>query len=454
MGWTHRLLVAVLAISLMTGCSRPVGQVPSISPPVTPEPMPLRRPLGPEAPKPMVQVAAATVNVELRFGDTWMPVSPLSSFISEGGGEVRLTFSKPVTALEVESALNEMQHSPVRGRILWEDDRTLIWQIAAFPQRLDFLLDGARDLDGLPLPNGIPSILTGDPPQLVELDVLSPNDLNRVVLPPDIESASLSDDGQVVNFHSWRPGVNQWDWTLVPQHLDRTSWRIGSGLIEGAQPRFAVGMEDWTISPDRLLVAGFQMEESAKATGDPSRVNLLVTDLRGGRQSISSGFFTRLQELQGARSLFHLSWSPDSRQVVALSHRQGDSAKSDLVVYDVPTGVRSVLVADLPVPAHSVRLSWSSDGNSLLVGNRVINLVTKQTQLLDGNPELSRGIWEPAGTRLLYTLEDWGEVMIVQSGSLDTIPIGRGLMVDWTGPGRVALIRWPRSDVRYLPPGR
>ncbi len=452
MGWTSRLFVAVILISLLPGCSRPVGQEPPV-PPINPQLLPPDKPQAPEVAKPLVPKVAATAKVELRFGDAWVPVSPLSSFISAGGGEVRLTFSKPVPAPEVERALNEMQLSPVRGRILWEDEQTLIWQIAVLPQRLDFLLDGVRDFDGFPLSGGIPSILIGDPPQLVEVDIGSTTEMKPVVLPPDIAFASLSDDRLSLNFHSWRPGVNQWDWNLVGQHLDLTSGVISPGLIKAAPPRLVSGVEGWQVSPDRSLVAGFRVDHSPDATGNPVAVDLVITDLRGGRQTISLGFVSRLPEVQRANSLFHLSWSPNGRQLVALSHRQGESPRSDLVVYDVSSGKSSVLVADIPVPAHTVRLNWSSDGTWVLVGNRLVELATKQTHELKGNPELSRGIWEPAGTRLLYSLDDWGEVMIVQPEPLLTTPIGLGLVIDWTGPDCVALIRWPGSDVRYIPPG-
>ncbi|MFZ5826475.1 MAG: hypothetical protein ACOY94_19455, partial [Bacillota bacterium] len=85
------------------------------------------------------RAAPATVTVDQRFGHGWRPITVLDAYSTPGPSAVRLNFSKPVRREEVEQALLAAQSVPIRGLMEWTDDKTLTWQIAELPPRLDFL---------------------------------------------------------------------------------------------------------------------------------------------------------------------------------------------------------------------------------------------------------------------------------------------------------------------------
>ncbi|MFZ5825519.1 MAG: hypothetical protein ACOY94_14560, partial [Bacillota bacterium] len=351
---------------------------------------------------------------------------------------------------EVEQALLAAQSVPIRGLMEWTDDKTLTWQIAELPPRLDFLLGGASDADGLPLPGGIPSLRLGDKPILVEVNLSDPVDMVRGTLPPDVIAASLTRDARFVNLMAWTPGTTKWDWQTVDIYFEMEQKALKRGRVEETQLRLPPDIENWVVSPNGALVAGLR---GRGAPMESYRADLVVMDTRGGR---SQTFARVIGRFRGADQLdlsTHLAWSPDSRQIAALSHA-GDSQTAELVLTDAATGEQKVLIPSLPVRSDGTRLTWSSDGRWLLAGNLLIERESKVVTPLEGSAHQVSGVWEPGGSRLLYGVQDWGPVLIVDPVRGDVKPLGNGMIVGWAGPDRVLVIRWPGSDTRYLPPGQ
>lgn len=396
------------------------------------------------------RAAPAAVTVDQRFGHNWKPITVLDAYTSPGPSAVRLTFSKLVRKEEVEQALLAAQSGPIRGLMEWTDEQTLTWQIAELPPRLDFLLGGARDADGLPLPGGIPSLRLGEPPILVEIDLADPVDAVRGTLPPDIISAALARDGKAINLMAWTPGTTKWDWHTVDVYFELATKALKRGRVEEAQPRLPADLENWVTSPNGLLVAGLRRKG---APTESHQADLVIMDLRGGRSQTFPGAFGQFRGAQQVDLTTHLAWSPDSLQVAALSYA-GDWQSSELVVLEPGTGNRTVLVPNLPVRSDGTRLTWSSDGQWLLAGNLLINRESKAVMPLQGAPHQTSGVWEPGGTRLLYSTQDWGPIQIVEPATGEVKPLGDGMIVGWTSPGQPLVIRWPGSGTRYLPPGQ
>lgn len=396
------------------------------------------------------RAAPATVTVDQRFGHNWKPVTILDAYTLPGPSAVRLSFSKPVRRDEVEQALLAAQSGPIRGLMEWTDEQTLTWQIAELPPRLDFLLGGAHDADGLPLPGGIPSLRLGEPPILVEVNLSDPVDAVRGTLPPDIISASLTRDARAVNLLAWTPGTTKWDWHTVDVYYDLEAKVLKRGRVEDAHPRLSADLENLVVSPNGLFVAGLRRK------GDPTesyQADLVVMDMRGGRSQTVPGAIGRFRGARQVDLTTYLTWSPDSLMVAALSYA-GDAQSSDLVVIEPATGKRTVLVANLPVRSDGTRLSWSTDGKWLLAGNLLVNRESRAFLTLPGPAHLAAGAWEPGGSRLLYSAQDWGPISIVDPAKGEVKPLGEGMIVGWTARDRALLIRWPGSATRYLPPGQ
>lgn len=396
------------------------------------------------------RAAPATVAVDQRFGHTWKPITVLDAYTSPGPSAVRLSFSKPVRKAEVEQALLAAQWVPIRGLMEWTDEQTLTWQIAQLPPRLDFLLGGAHDLDGLPLPGGIPSLRVGDPPILVEVNLSDPVDAVRGTLPPDMISASLTRDGKAVNLLAWTPGTTKWDWQTVDVYYDLEAKALKRGRADEPQPRLPGDLEGWVISPNGLLVAGLRSKGSPT---ESYRADMVFMDMRGGRSQAFPGVIGRFRGASQVDLTTHLAWSPDSLQVAALSF-EDDPAKSNLVTVEPGTGKPEVLVANLPVRSDGTRLSWSADGRWILAGNLLVDRESQSFVSLPGPAHGAAGVWEPGGSRLLYSAQDWGPVLVIDPAKGEMKPLGDGMVVGWTGPDSALLIRWPSSATRYLPPGQ
>jgi hypothetical protein len=197
----------------------------------------------------------ATVEVDVLYGDTWRPLTVLDSHVTPGAGTIRIRFSKPVRLAEVEQALLAAQAAPVRGALQWEDDRTVHWQIARLPDRIDFLLGGAHDQDGLPLPGGIPSLRVGEPATLVELDLSGGVARSVAVLPPDIIRAALSADGKDLNLTAWSPGTTRWDWRIT-----FTSCPLMAPTHSASSSALGIVAE----SPRKRMVSGRKISDSSQ----------------------------------------------------------------------------------------------------------------------------------------------------------------------------------------------
>ncbi len=437
-------LSLVLAVTLVA-CARPAA------PPSRAVETPPADTVEPAPTKPSGMAAPATVKVDHRFGDGWRPLSLLASYAPPGPTEIRFVFSKPVRRAEVEQALIENQPAPVRGLMQWQDDQTLYWQISELPARVDFFLTGASDQEGVPLPGGIPSLRAGEPPRLVELSLATAGEQVRADLPPDIVTASLSPERKQMNLLAWVPGANRWDWQTRNFHLTLADGALQPGRVEGAQPRIPDDLEGWVISPNGTLVAGLRTERRSPPDQNPYRANLVILDLRGGRQVVYEDFIGRYMGTTNTDLSAYLAWSPDGGHVAALSYT-GQAGTSDLVVLDVAAGAKATVATALPVPAYGARLAWSADRRYLLAANVLLDLEAKSHRVLAGGRS-SHGIWEPGGNRLLYSPEDWGPVFVVDSATGTTTQFGNGMVVDWAAQDKVYLIRWPSSGARYQPPG-
>lgn len=396
------------------------------------------------------RAAPASVTVDQRHVHSWKPITVLDAYSTPGPSAVRLNFSKAVRKEEVEQALLAAQSTPIRGLMEWTDDQTLTWQLAELPPRLDFLLGGAHDVDGLPLPGGIPSLRLGEPPILVEVVLAEPADLVRGTLPPDIISATPARGGKIINLMAWTPGTTKWDWQKADVYFDVETKHVKRGRVEESLPRLPEGLESWTISPNGGLVAGLK---SRGAATESYQADLVVMDIRGGRLQTFPGVVGQFRGVDQLDLFTHLAWSPDSLQIAALSYA-GDPQSSELILIEAATGKRTVLVPDLPIRSDGTRLAWSPDGRWLLAGNLLVDIQSKGVRYLDGLPDRSSGVWEPGGSLLLYGVQDWGPVQIIEPAKEEVTPLGDGMIVGWAGPGRVLVIRWPGSDTRYVPPGQ
>jgi|GEM_PF-3556032 len=391
----------------------------------------------------------ASVTLDQRIGHTWEPVTVLNGYTTPGPSAVRLNFSKPVRKEEVEKALLEAQSVPIRGLMAWTDDQTLTWQIAELPPRLDFLLGGAHDLDGLPLPGGIPSLRFGEPPAAVTVDLSDLSETVLGIMPPDLVAAGLSWSRQAINLIAWSPGTTKWDWRTVDLHFDLEKKTLRSGRVEEIVPRLPEGLENWVASPNGSLVASLK---SRGVETESFQSDLVITDLRGGRSQVFPGVIGQYRGADQVDLTTHLAWSPDGLQVAALSY-SGQAEQSDLILVNVTSGERVVAMSELPVRSYGTHLAWSTDWRYLLAGNMLINQESKQAVTLPGDTTAS-GFWEPGGNRLLYSPTDWGPIYVVDPETAEAQPLGEGMLAGWAGPGQALLIRWNGNETRYLPPGQ
>lgn len=376
------------------------------------------------------RVAEPTVALERQVeeSDQWEPVHPWDA-APPGSATFRLRFSKPVDQDAVVQALLASQTDPVRGLFRWLDAQTLLWQIPELPKRLFFLLDGARDTDGLPIPGGLPVVRVGSPAtlQLHLLDRAVETELGPV--PADPIRARLLPDGKQVVVTAWKPGRTHWDWTQTDYTLDLQTFTITEGALaeDPRRGRIPADLVATAIAPDDLLLAGFRGRD------------LVLLDITSGRERR----FTRFLEQESLAS--PPVWSQDGKLLVALDG-------PDLVQLDVETGQRTVLVTNLPVDA-GVRLSMSESGRFILAGSLVVDLPGKSFVRLPGNALSAKGFWEPGGERLLYTSMDWTDIYLYEPVAKTRQSLGKGVLVGWASPGRLYLIKWSDFEDRYFPPG-
>lgn len=416
---------------------QPNATNPSGTPPVGTSPV--TTPPSPAKPKP------AEVTVQFRYGDAWRTVTALQSHIPPGAAELRLLFSKPVLQDEVEQALLAAQQAPIRGVLQWADEHTLIWRISQMPPRIDFLLGGAHDKDGVALPGGLTSLRVGEQPALVLVDLAGGAETRTAQLPPDILSADLTADGKHLNLTVWKPGATRWDWVTTDRYLELESKELENGRMEGFQPRLPANLESWALNPAGTLVAGLRASTAQSGVRD-----LVTADVLGARQQVTTGFVTRAPGTGTAGVI----WSADGAQIGALTRAAANPNLSDFVSLTLADRSVTTPARDLPVPAGAARLAWSDSGRYLLAGPLLVDLETGTQTQLPGAPETARGVWEPGGTRLLYSAEDWGTVMAVDAATGESQTLGAGLVVDWAEPGRAYMVRWTASTSRYIPLGQ
>jgi hypothetical protein len=426
-------IIAAMLTMWLVGCT-PTAKLPPGKPPIVTEP------IGGATNSPSERPAKITI--DQHTNDGWLSVTRTDATAEPGPGEVRLSFSKPVRRDEVEQALQAGQAAPVRGLIQWLDDQTLIWAIAHMPPRLDFLLGGAHDQAGLPLPGGIPSLRIGGAPTLVQLDLATQQEQVLATLPPDIWTASLTADGKQLDLQVWVPGTTRSDWQLTDLHMELQSYAMIAGLVPTVSPRLQLELETWVLGPQGMVGMGVRH-------GD-----LVLADVNGGRQQVYHDVIAR-NVSANVEVPVNLAWSADGRRVAALSFKAKEPRPAqDLIAVAVPSGERTVLVPDLPFGLVSPRLIWAPNGAAMLVGNLLINVQTKQYQTLAGAPGDARGLWAATGQRLLYSPQDWGALSLLDANPAKATPLGDGLLVGWAGETKAYVIRWPAGRTRYIPVGQ
>lgn len=376
------------------------------------------------------RVPEALVVLERQVGETdqWQAVKPWET-APPGSTTLRLRFSKPVDTDSVVRALQTAQSDPVRGLFNWVDSQTLLWHIPELPSHLVFLLGGARDQDGLPLPGGIPVIRVGEPATLNLYVVDSNVEGELLPVPSDPVRAMLLPDGKVIELWAWTPGRTQWDWTQTSYSIDLMRFSVAAGAPprDPRVSRIPTDMLAVSISPDGAFAVGFRGKD------------LSLVDISSGRERRFAGFLH--QEAPPSAP----AWSFDGKRVVVLDG-------PDLVQLTIDTWERTVLIAALPTDG-GVYLNGSSDGRYMLVGSLVVDLAQKSFIRLPGDPLSARGTWEPDGVRLAYTGGDWSEIHLYEPLTGNRHALGRGYIVEWASPGRLYLLRRPTDDNRYFPPG-
>lgn len=360
--------------------------------------------------------------------DQWEPVNPWDT-ASPGSGTLRLRFSKPVDQEAVVDALLTSQTDPVRGLFRWVDPQTLLWQIPELPSRLFFLLNGARDTDGLPLPGGLPVIRVGSPAVLNLLMLDRGIEGELMAVPADPIRARLLPDGKQLVMTAWKPGRTHWDWTQADYtiHLQTFSVTEGAPPEDPRRGRIPADLTATASSPDDLLLVGFRGRD------------LILIDISSGRERRYTQFLEQ-ESLPSAPV-----WSPDGKELVALDG-------PDLVALHVETWERRLLVSNLPADA-GVRLSRSESGRFVLVGSLVVDLAEKSFVRLPGNALSAKGFWEPEGERLVYSAADWAEIYLYDPVTDTRRSVGKGLLVGWESAERLYVIRWADFENRYHPPG-
>lgn len=457
-GWS--LILAVL----LSACSRPVtepdkpgsGSQPTVphtdSPGRQPQPVDPKIPrnTGPTGgpapvPVPAAPKAPASITVEYRDAQGWQPVTAMQSHLPPGPAEVRLRFSRPVRRAEVEQALAEAQPAPVRGLLQWDDDQTLIWRIAEMPPRLDFLLSKAHDQQGIALPGGLLSLRVGTAPALAIVDITEGLEQPLAALPPDIMNAGLSPDRQYLNLMVWAPGAHQWDWRVDNMYVDLQTRTLKAGRVEGPQPRLTGELQAVTLNPHGTLVAGLRPSPGGQGLKD-----LVVREVRGGREQVFPGFVTQTGD---AAEPVHLAWSRDGARIAAVADTDPAGPGAAVIAIEVASRVRAVLAGSVPLTSGGARLAWSDSGQYLLAANLLVDTRAGTFQPLPGEPKQVRGVFEPGGSRLFFSLQDWEHLAVIDAATGAMTPLGTGLLVDWAGPARLYLIRWDASATRYRPPG-
>lgn len=436
---TGRLLPVILG-SLLSLAACSAGPRPPVTTPADSAPSAAETAVTP-APPPVAAPARepTTVRLELSDGDRWRAVTPMTAFVPAGPAVLRFTFSRPPRPLEVEQALRASQAMPVRGLMQWADERTLVWQIAALPGRLDFYLGTAHDQEGELLAVTLPSVQVGEPPTLVVHNLKTSAERLLMVLPPDLVSVTLTGNGQYVDLVAWEPGPTRWDWHTARSYIDLSGAQLKAGPAPGIQPRFGTALREWVVSPAAITtVAGL-----ATGSGD-----LVIEDWRTGRQQ---GYRSFVVQDPAAEQAPRLAWSADGRRVAALS--DGGAKGADLIAFDTATGDRTVIAGGLPLSTAAL-LSWSSDGQTVSVGNLLVDTATGRFKPLGGMPDKARGFWQPAGHLCLFSPQgDWGPVVLLGQGGEALQTLGNGVPVGWAGPAEVYLVRWSSSSGRHVPLG-
>lgn len=207
------------------------------------------------------------------------------------------------------------------------------------------------------------------------------------------------------------------------------------------------------ISPDGKMAAYIDNRQAMQGGADfnkPFPQARVLVNLDSGAERVVENFVYGWYFGTEGDFTQWVAWSPDGSQIAALDPVQrGAGGRTDLVLYDIKAGTRTVARKRLPeeVSAWGTRLSWSKDGKSLRAGRRIIPLRGGPVTTLPSSGWYP-GWWDDAEQRLLGSTGEWDTVFVYDVRTDARLELGPGMPVGWIGDW-VYVIRWAGSDQRH-----
>lgn len=418
--------------------------------------------------------------LEVEEEGAWRPVAP-DEVLPRRPLALRLRFTKDMDRRSVEESL--ASRGPVPGRLSWVDGRTLLWQVDQPPPVLRPTLLNARDTDGLWLIGQVPVAHTGEPPALYRVDPATGRETRLCSLVPEIREASLSPDGTTLFAQAYYlmlgryPNVEDRSWAIDVSTGKRDQvgnglylgWVGGDALLRVAGGKYEMVNRSGSIarsgtlplelrfmmpSPDGTLLAGLlgaPIDYRTEATRDFVSHDLVIIDLeRKAARTVKDFVKVFLPPVGGWETPARPAWSPDGRQIAALSDLPGGGAQ--VVVADLSSGETSAAVT-LPGLSYGTihPFSWSPDGKWWLAGNRLISINPPHEVTKIQIPDRGRHWWSPDGEWLTASYPEWKRTVLYHIPTLRSLEMGDSFPVGWDKEGLAYVIRWEGAQERYVP---
>jgi hypothetical protein len=429
----------------------------------------------------LVHKPEPTVQVSFRAGDGPLaPVAGSDLAVAQGPVTLDFQFDQPMKPDSLSKVLGE---SPLTGSWVAPDHATAT--LAAVPDKLLLDLGWFQAATGLLAPPRALMIRSAaGAPYLEKVNVLTGATERIMDLPPEISSAQLSPGAKFLAFQAYEPGTEQYAmWPSYMAVADLTArrasnveagwwpagwknehilvthmvpgwafWDAAAGSLAG--PAHTVQAFPGQISPDGRFGADLVHPKEAPQEGLVPE-DLVITDLQTDQPVATvQGFMNQFYVGKDGIDLsLWVTWSPDGQRVAGLDSLGWQSGKSDLVVYDRGTGKRTVVAAGLPVGAFARRLYWSPDGRSILAavenGRAYLIPVDGSRDLTTVHGGINRPMWDATGGRFLSADTEWGQVFAFMVNKGARVDLGKGFPAGWDGDWAY-IIRWPKSDTRYI----
>lgn len=397
--------------------------------------------------------ASPTVEVDVQVGDDpWRPHQP-GEYLEPGPVRVRLAFSHPVAADQVEWRFQGVleavkDRDAIPHQLSWTDPRTLVVELPEPPPALYVELGYIEDDRGLRTRSGILNLHVGTPPRLTALDPATGQEEVLGPAPVDIRWASASPDGRWVVLEATQPdstsGTDVW---LVET---ATGEAMKTDLQESP---YSPG---YIWFPDRLVVAGWTELQEWDLTRHERRVLPAEASYAG-------------------------PLSPDGRylagRVLHMDREDPETwlAPLTVAVYDLATHTERLYpeVGNFWVPHRgggvpvSVPMRWPDGGRSLYVLQHYPGPTPADSETYWAVLDLETGVLTPAedysadpfdyeraephpvsnASGWAFLSAGWGAVILISPGGQE-VAGGDGLPLAWMPDGRLLLVRWP--DYPYL----